>query len=295
MLRICRIILLMMSMSAFAAPAVVKTVITASPGGGLEVSLTHLEKWLLKNKNISMVKLYKPGSDSLIGLKQIEAGPTDGSMIGLTQLAALAAAIKNKSVDVDLISATIKYTSVLTVSSESGIVDYADFVVKARRGGVKFGYGSPNQKMQLDYLTTALAIKEQPIIVPYKGAGPAVIDLLGGHIDAVIVPYSTVREFQRTNRIKVIATFGPVSEHPTLTDLGKLYPAFPDFGGYGIVMPKNTDPVIAKQWRAIINSYLTDLIVQKEMDAEFATAYPSGEAYLKSLLTIIDHQLLDNK
>jgi len=270
----------------YAEQKIVKTIITVSPGGGVDVSTRHFEKWLLEKKNINLNFIFRPGAESIIGTTEIANSPKDGSVVGFTTIGALAAITeKNKNIEFDLISSTRKYAAVLVVNPKSGITDYNDYVKKSQAGSdFKLGQGSANQRMQMDYLVTTIKPKIDPVIVPYKGGGPVVNDILAGHIDVALLPYALVNDHISSNKLRIVASTSKLVDHPNVTILTKKYKDFPDYGGYCMIMPKNSDTKVVQFWRQTLDEYLSDAKVREEFQNEASEAYPAGEKFLKGMV-----------
>ena len=275
-----------LSLFANAEQKTIQAIVTIAPGGGLDLSVRHFEKYLAEKKNINLALIHKPGAESLIGSIDIANSPKDGSVIGFNTIGLLASVLeKNKNLEFELISATRKYAAVMVASQKTNIIDYNDFVNKARSGtDFKFAQGSANQKIQVDYLLSVVKPKINPVVVPYKGAGPVINDLLGGHVDIAIVPYAVVKDHIAFKKLKLIATTSKLVDHPNITVLTKLYPNFVDYGGYCLILPKNTDPAVVSFWRTTVEEYLTDPKMKEEFAKEASEPYPYGEKFLKDII-----------
>lgn len=270
----------------YAEQKVIQAIITVSPGGGVDISTRHFEKWLLEKKNINLNFIFRPGAESVIGTTEIANSPKDGSVIGFTTIGALATVTeKNKNIDFDFISSTRKYAAVLVVNLKSGITDYNDYVKKSQAGSdFKLGQGSANQRIQMDYLVSTIKPKITPVIVPYKGGGPVVNDILGGHIDVALLPYALVKDHVSSNKLRIIASTSKLTDHTNITILTKKYKDFPDYGGYCMIMPKNSDIKVVQFWRQTLDEYLNDSKVKEDFEHDASEAYPSGEKFLKDIV-----------
>jgi tripartite-type tricarboxylate transporter receptor subunit TctC len=79
--------------------------------------------------------------------------------------------------------------------------------------------------------------------IPYKGTGPAVQDLLGGHIQMVMVDIGSVKSQVAAGKLRLLAVTGATRSNafpdvPTFAEAG--YPGFETGGWYGIFAPAGT-------------------------------------------------------
>ena len=135
-----------------AAPSIT-AVVTYPPGGGLDQSMRHYQKYVKTNFDIDIVFDYKVGAESLIGSQYLNTAPKDGTVIGFTSIAALAFVVKNHKLDFDYVSATRRYDEVIVVSKNTNINDFDDLINQLRSDAVlSFGIGTPAHKLQIDQL-----------------------------------------------------------------------------------------------------------------------------------------------
>ena len=103
------------------------------------------------------------------------------------------------------------------------------------------------------------------IHVPYKGAGPAINDVVGGHVQFLIGAISTSLPHIRAGKIRGIAVTGlqrssAVADIPTVAESG--FPGFEVVQWFGLMAPAKTPAAIVQRWDAAV--------VEMHRDAEFA-------------------------
>jgi tripartite-type tricarboxylate transporter receptor subunit TctC len=141
--------------------------------------------------------------------------------------------------------------TVLVVRADSPWKTLQDFVADARKrpGGITYGssgnYGTMHVPMEMFASSAGVKL----LHVPYTGAGPAVIGLLGGNIDAVASGPSTVIQHVKAGKLRVLASWGDkrlasLPDIPTLAESG--YDAV-FFQWSGLFAPAGTpEPVIVR-------------------------------------------------
>ena len=115
--------------------------------------------------------------------------------------------------------------------------------------------------------------------IAYKGAGPAVIDLLGGNIDLLVANPTSVAQHVKSGKLKAIVLFGkdPVGVLPGVpTAIEAGYPALADIPEwYGLAVPATTPPAVIAQLNHDINSVLNDSAVKQRISDLGLNASPA--------------------
>jgi|JRYH01.1.fsa_nt_gb tripartite-type tricarboxylate transporter receptor subunit TctC len=141
--------------------------------------------------------------------------------------------------------------TVLAVRADSPWKTYADFIAhaKAKPGAITFGssgnYGTMHVPMEMLKQATGTFM----VHVPYTGAGPAIVGLLGEQVDALATGPATVVQHVKAGKLRVLAHWGTgrlaaLPDVPSLTELGAKV-TFSQWAG--LFAPAGTpEPVIAK-------------------------------------------------
>ena len=144
---------------------------------------------------------------------------------------------------------------ILVAKNDLGVKSVKELVELAKKkpGTLKFGAGGGTGSSL--GLATALLQTLADInitIVPYRGAGPALNDLLGGHIDAMIDAMPVMSVQAKEGKVTPLAVTGTkrastLPDVPTMQEIG--YKEFVVTGWYGILAPPGTPPAIVQQLR----------------------------------------------
>ncbi len=105
-------------------------------------------------------------------------------------------------------------------------------------------------------------------IVPYKGAGPAVNDVVAGHLPAVMTDPSTASAMLRAGKLRALAVSSKsrlpeFPDVPTMTE--SVLPGFEAYAWVGLVAPSNTPAAIASRMHGAIQKALHDPEVVKRL------------------------------
>jgi len=135
----------------------------------------------------------------------------------------------------------------LVVSSSSPYKTFAEFAAQVKAQPGKVTYASPGNGT-LSHLVGVVLEKDSALAmthVPYKGAAPAITDLLGGQVDMLVTSTASVSSFIQNGKVRALAVTSPrrvgvFAKVPTLEELGYQNMVFEDW--YGFFAPAGTPP-----------------------------------------------------
>ena len=223
---------------AWSQPALVRLVVPFPPGGSNDVIARAMAPQLAKRLGTNVIVENKGGAAGVIGSDAVAKAPADGSYLLLTSSTFLTTAATQAKLPYDPIAAFVPVAMVaegpllVAVPAEKPIKTPAELVAAARARPGALNYGTAGVG-SLAHLATELlngAAGIQMTHVPYKGAGPALIDLAAGQIDVMISNYSSLVPQMKSGKVRAIAVTSP-KPSPAFPDLPPLWAAVP---GYAI-------------------------------------------------------------
>jgi tripartite-type tricarboxylate transporter receptor subunit TctC len=238
----------------------ISMVVPFPPGGVADIVARPLAEAMSRVLNSPIVIENKPGAGGGIGMGYVARSRPDGYtvLLALSSISILPEADRVTGrppmFQLDQLVPIARLTAdptVLVVRADSSWKTLQDFVADARKrpGAITYGssgnYGTMHVPMEM--LSTSAGVKL--LHVPYTGAGPALVGLLGGNIDAVASGPSTVIQYVKAGKLRVLASWGDkrlasLPDVPTLTESG--YDAV-FFQWSGLFAPVATpEPVIAR-------------------------------------------------
>ena len=297
--RLIAALALLASATSFAADfptKPVRLVVGFAPGGASDIVARLLEPEVSKRLGQPLVIDNKPGANGNIANDIVAKAEPDGHTILLGNPGPL---VLNpfiyKSVGADPAKAFVPVTQltesplVVVVPSASPIKTLQDLIAKARKSpnGVTYGSAGNGSSMHVAGATLQVAIGAPMVHVPYKGSGPAIIDLLGGTIDFMPDSRSTTMPHIREGRLRALAVTGPkrvadLPNVPTVAEAG--VPGFNVTTWLGVVAPAGTPPAVIRKLHDAFTEALKVPAVQQRF-AELATN-PAGttpEAFARLL------------
>lgn len=260
----------------------ITVVIPFAPGGGVDQTFRHFEKYASK-KGLIFIPVYKPGAEGLIGMNEIASMPKDGYYISFGTAGTIATQrIKNPTAELDPITAVRNSISVFITHKNSGINSIQDLY----KGTVTVGYGAPGQKMLLEQFVELSKKKPDFVLVPYKGGAPVVQDIAGGHIQLGAPPLLISKAMIDSGKIKIIAVGSSqrLQEYPDVPTINSFIPGWQDVDAFAFILPKNTDPTAEKFWEQFLKEYMSDRSVQAEFIKEFNELNEFGRKPVEQLI-----------
>ena len=183
-----------------------------------------------------------------------------------------------------------RFPLVLAVRVDSESTDARGLVERARAAPGTIDYASPGVGSP-HHLTMARLARESGIQlnhVPYKGAAPALNDLVGGHIEVMIVDYPSGSGQIRAGKIRPLAVCS-ASRLPGLPDVPTVQEALglADFEAYawqGLVVPAATPDPEVERLSAVLAGAVADPKVSARMEEIGLEPLEGGPAEMQSLI-----------
>ena len=233
-------------------------IIVPYPAGGLgDILPRALGASLGEQLGQQFIAENRPGASQMIGAQAAAKSPPDGYTLffgSVTSLAINVSAQKNLPYDPlrDFAPVSLAFSTPLwlvvhpTVPART--VKELIALVKARPGKLTFASGGPGSSNHLAGELFKFLIGGDMVHVPYKGAGPAMIDVAGGHVDMMFE--GAAINYARDGKVRALAVSSAKRSHvapeiPTLHEAG--VPGYESTIWFGIVAPAATPaPIVSR-------------------------------------------------
>ena len=223
-------ILLTLSLSAAAQQfpsRPVKIVVPTTPGGATDALSRSIGARLAELWGQPVVVENKPGATQIIGGEYVAKSPPDGYTLIVSDAATfIMNPITHKNLPYEGLRAftpitlLVRFPWVIAVNPSVPTATFQELVAYAKANPGKIAYGSfgtgSSGHISVEYLKNLLGI--DIIHVPYKGAGPAVTDLLANQIQMMMVTPLLVEPHARAGKLRLVAAATP-NRIPRLPDL----------------------------------------------------------------------------
>jgi len=190
---------------------VIKMIVAFPPGGPVDSMARSLVEPLGKDLNAQIVIENKPGGNGAIAAEFLAANSADGKTIWFTSAGAVAInpglyerLAYNPVKDLAAVSLVANNVEVLVVNPASPANNAAEFIALAKKSDLTMGSSGTGSvpHLALEQLNDSANVKI--LHVPYKGAAPAITDVMAGHVDGFFGDIPGLIGYIRSGKLKPI-------------------------------------------------------------------------------------------
>lgn len=240
----------------------------------------------------------RPGVNGVIGAEAVARSAPDGYSVFQCPMSTLSITPQLIGVSVPLDPGTeLMPLANMTLSSYGLVVaaaspyqNLADILAaaRARPGQLTFSSPGPGSAQHLSGELLKRLAKVDLQHIAYKGAAPAVVDIMGGRIDFMITNLGDIGRQVQAGQLRLLAQGDP-SRFPLFPDLPRIADTVPGFevtGWFGICGPKGLPADVAARWDDAIRQAMQDPVVLRRMqDGGFTPFYEGPAAFARRLET----------
>lgn len=252
-------------------------VVPFAPGGNLDVSARIVTPEMSKILGQSIIIENKAGAGGAIGHQAIARANPDGYTLVTTANGSFTVTPRlqpgkrpfepGEFTPVGMIGITPCVIEVLATSKFKNLDDLIKYA-KANPGKVTVGHSGNGTTNHVAILLFEEAAGIKLNVIPYKGSAPALSDLLGGQIDAVVDQLPSSLNHLRGGKLKALAMTVPkrsvdLPDVPTLDESG--FKGFDVATASGFLAPANTPAPVIEKLNAALNQSLANKDVQNRL------------------------------
>lgn len=253
----------------------IKLLIGAPPGGGTDAIARVLADTLAVTLKQPVVPENRPGASGMIASEAVARSPADGYTLLIVQNGHTVNPATVKKLPYDTltdftpIAPLARSPMVLVSSAVTGVKTVKDFTEMGKRtpNSLSFATSETSSRLAIEMVGGATNLPLNP--VNYKGTGPAVTDVAGGHVNFTITTIASTLGQKGTGKIHYVAALAPersafLPEVPTLTEQG--VPDIEVIAWWGILGPANMPKPVVQTLNAAIRAALANPEVKKRLD-----------------------------
>jgi tripartite-type tricarboxylate transporter receptor subunit TctC len=226
----------------------VRMIVPFAPGGNTDIIARIVAPRMSENLGQQLIVDNRGGAGSIIGTEMAARAPADGYTLLMVSAAhvinpAMLKKLPYDSVkDFTFISVVADVPTAFVLHPSVPATTVKEFIALARKRPGELNYSTAGRgtvgHLAGELLSSAAKIKI--VHVPYKGAGPAAVDLMAGHVQLQFASMPAVIQFVRGGKLRLIAQTGEkrspaAADTPTMIESG--LPGFVVSSGFGLMGP----------------------------------------------------------
>jgi len=268
----------------------IKLVVPYAPGGTTDVVARMVAEYLGQKLGQNIIVDNKPGKGAMVGTAIVAKAAPDGYTLLMSVISGLSISptlYGGGDFDPmgDFIHVSIASTnpSVLVANPNFQAKTFKEFVdyAKANPGKVSYATSGAGSSNHLLGARLAQVIGAEIVHVPYRGAGPAMIDTIAGNVPVMFDSLPSAAPHIKAGKVRALAVSGETRspafpDVPTMKELG--YPDLISYSWFGISVPAKTPQPIVDRLATEMQAVLKEPAVIKrweEIGAEGSTMTPA--------------------
>ncbi|MGH8634867.1 MAG: tripartite tricarboxylate transporter substrate binding protein [Burkholderiales bacterium] len=256
----------------------VRILVGFAPGGATDNIARFIAPGLTEGLGQTVVVENRPGASSQIAGELVAKAPPDGHMLLMTTQTLMTSQMIEKRTYPDLskdfaavsLCATSPLVLVVNPSLPVRSVNELIALARARPGELNYGSGGIGTTPHLSGELLVVMSRLNIVHVPFKGEGPALIDVIAGHLPMMFSNPTASMAHVQAGKLRALAVTGPqrspaVPGMPTMAESG--LPGFEVVGFFGVMAPAATPREIVAQ----LNGEIAKVLARPDIKERFAS------------------------
>jgi tripartite-type tricarboxylate transporter receptor subunit TctC len=246
----------------------VRIIVPFAPGGGTDLCAHLLGEWLAQRLGQPFLVINRTGAASNVGTDAVVKAAPDGyTLLAFDPSAAINATLYDNLDfvflrDIAPVALIMRTPILMAVHPSLPAKTVAEFIAyaKANPGKINMSSGgvgsTPHVSGELFKMMTGV----QLVHVPYRGSGPARIDLLAGQVQLMFDPIASSLGHVKAGQLRALAVASTARSDvlPDVPTIAETVPGYESDTWYGIGAPAGTPPAIVERLNREINAGLAD-------------------------------------
>jgi tripartite-type tricarboxylate transporter receptor subunit TctC len=246
----------------------VRILVGFAPGGGVDIMARLIGQWLSERLGQPFVIENRPVAGTNITTQVVVSAPPDGYTLLLVNAAnAINATFYgnlnfNFLRDIAPVAGIMRVPSVMVVNPSVPAKTIPEFIAyaKANPGKINMASGGIGGPSHVSGELFNMMAGVSMVHVPYRGAGPALVDLLGGQVQVLFNSPPASIEYIKAGALRALAvtTATRAEALPDIPTVGEFVPGYEASQWYGVGVPKDTPTEIVDKLNNEINAALAE-------------------------------------
>jgi tripartite-type tricarboxylate transporter receptor subunit TctC len=279
----------------------IKWIVPTAPGAGTDFTARKFAQMASEAWQQSVVVDNRPGASGMIGLDLIAQAPNDGYTLGFISVSQFIDALlmqkftfeANK--DLTPISLLASTPLVLVVNANSGFNSLPSLLLYAKSHPAQLSYSSGGSG-GLTHLAMEVFLNKagiQATHIPYKGSGPALVDLLAGRVQMTFSTPPAVIQHIKSNRLKALAMATSnrsslINDVPTFGEQG--VPGVVIGTWYGLIGPANMPAELVQSMAKTLSQLSKDMTARDQLQSQGIEPQSSSPEEFTRILNLEKNQ-----
>ena len=262
----------------------IKLVVAWSPGGTTDILARIIAQGLSEKLGETVLVENKPGGGNNIGTEYVIRSAPDGYTLNMTNPANAINATLYKNLPFNFINDTVpvagvvRTPNVMVITGALPVKTVAEFIAycKANPTTVNMASSGSGSSIHLSGELFKIMTGCKMAHIPYKGAGPALNDLIAGQVQVMFDNLPSSAGFIKDGRIRALAVTTSVREAslPNVPTVAETVTGYEASAWFGISAPKGTPRDIVEKLNTAVNQLLAEPKIQKRLSELGGTPIP---------------------
>jgi tripartite-type tricarboxylate transporter receptor subunit TctC len=253
----------------------VRLIVGVGPGSAPDILARLVGQWLSERLGQPFVVENRPGAGTNIATEAVARAPADGyTLLMVGSANAVNAALYDKLNfnfirDIAPVAIIVRQPLVMAVHPSVPAKTVPEFIAYAKANPGKLSMASagngtlPHVAGELFQMMAGINL----VHVPYRGGGPAVIDLIGGQVQVIFVVIVVLSAHIKAGKLRALAVTTAMHSEalPDIPTVADSLPGFEASGWFGVGAPKNTSAEIIGRLNQEINAGLSNPKIKAQL------------------------------
>jgi len=266
----------------------VRVIVPFAAGGGTDITARVIAQWLSERLGQSFVVENRPGGGTNIGTEAAAKSPPDGYTLLMVGASNTVNPTLYDKLNFDLIrdfapiAGVIRAPQIVVANPVLPLRTLPEFIAYAKSNPSKVNMASSGNgsaaHLAGELFKMLAGVNMQH--VPYRGGGPALLDLIAGQVQVYFAGMPEAIEYVRADKVRALAvtTTSRAEALPEIPALAEFVPGFDSSIWFGLSAPRNTPISIVDLLNKEINAGLADPRIKARYAELGSTVFPTAPA-----------------
>jgi len=264
----------------------VRVVVPLAPAGTVDIIARLIGQWLSERLGQQFVIENRPGAGTNLGTEAVVRAAPDGYTLLMADVAAAVNATLYEKLsfnfihDIVPVANIVRVPNVVAVRPSFPAKTIPEFIAyaKANPGKVSMATGGNGSSSHVFGELFKMMAGVNLVAVPYRGGGPALIDMIGGQVDVIFVPTTASIGYVKAGKLGALAVTSTarLDTLPDLPPVAEFVPGYEASSWYGVGAPRGTPTEVIVTLNREINAALADPKIKARFAEMGGTALPGS-------------------